>query len=366
MLPKEYPHARIAAVSGDPSETTKQRDLSAMKEEFPRVFDGICRTMKGKPCHLTLKDGSVPVHARRPRPVSEPLLPPSIKELELQISQQLLRRAKGPTDWMHGMVVAMKKPPAREPTKEPEPDNNPGVRICVDFRELNKCLMRKEFPNDTPHQAVRSIPKGMRYFTVIDAFKGYHQVALDEASISLTTFASPIGPLQYLRLPMGLIDAGDDYGERIEAVFGSIPNTRRVMEDILAFSETYEEHKTLHKILQAAAEHQVSIGAKKLQFAQEMVKYAGYEVSGKGFRPDPDLTRAIRDFPVPTSTTDVRSFNGLCQQVGNFSTEVSQCLDPLSPLLKKNVRFEWSPIYEAAFNTTSRHQKQLKPPNSTV
>lgn len=351
MLSPEYPHTRtprstVATMSAAPTEQTKQQDLAVLKELFPKVFDGVCRPMKGKPCHLTVREGTVPVQARRPRPVSEPLLPATIKELQLQIDQKLLRRATEPTDWIHGMVVAMKKPPTGEPSAAP-----PGVRICVDFRELNKCLARKEFPNATPHQAVRSIPKGMRYFTVIDAFKGYHQVALDEESSKLTTFASPLGLLQYTRLPMGIRDAGDDYGERIDPIFSSIPNTRRVMEDILAFSETYEEHKVLvRKLFEAAAEHQVSIGAKKLQFAQESVKYAGYEVSGEGFSPDPELTRAIREFPVPTSTTDVRSFNGLCQQVGNFSTEVSQCLDPLSPLLKKNCRFEWSPVYDAAFN----------------
>jgi len=66
--------------------------------------------MKGRPCHLTVKKGSIPVHASRPRPVSEPLLPPTIKELQFQIRQGLLRKAKGTTDWMHSMVVAMKKP----------------------------------------------------------------------------------------------------------------------------------------------------------------------------------------------------------------------------------------------------------------
>jgi hypothetical protein len=52
----------------------------------------------------------------------------------------------------------------------------------------------------------------MRYFTVVDALKGYHQFALDEDSMALTTFATPEGLHHYTRLPMGICHAGDDYG----------------------------------------------------------------------------------------------------------------------------------------------------------
>ncbi len=41
---------------------------------------------------------------------------------------------------------------------------------------------------------------------------------------------------------MGIIHAGDDFGRRVSDVFDDIPNTRRVVEDILIFFPTYEEH----------------------------------------------------------------------------------------------------------------------------
>ncbi len=39
----------------------------------------------------------------------------------------------------------------------------------------------------------------MKYFTVVDALKGYHQVPLDDEKADLTTFSTPFG-LGYLRL----------------------------------------------------------------------------------------------------------------------------------------------------------------------
>ena len=80
------------------------------------------------------------------------------------------------------------------------------------------------------------------------------------------------------------------------------------------------------------------------------MKFGGYIIDADGFRPDPDLTRAIRLFPKPENVTDLRSFFGLCQQVGSFSDKIAAALDPLSPLLKKSFTWEWTTTHEAAFN----------------
>ena len=64
----------------------------------------------------------------------------------------------------------------------------------------------------------------MKFFTVVDALKGYHQVPLDEESAAMTTFSTPVGRYQYLRLPFGVVHAGDDYCRRVADIFDDIPN----------------------------------------------------------------------------------------------------------------------------------------------
>lgn len=44
-----------------------------------------------------------------------------------------------------------------------------------------------------------------KYFTVMDAMKGYHQCPLDEKSQALTTFITPFGRYKYLQAPYGLL-----------------------------------------------------------------------------------------------------------------------------------------------------------------
>ena len=304
--------------------------------EFQQIFDGVCRPMEGPPCHFELKDGVTPVAMRGSRPVAVPLLPRLKDELDELEQQGVIEKITAPTAWVHPIVIV--------------PKPNGGIRLCVDFRKLNESIITPKFESMTPFQAVRTIPPGMRYFTVVDALKGYHQVPLDDESADLTTFSTPFGRYRYLRLPFGVIHAGDDYSRRVSDIFDSIPNSRRIVEDIAVFSKTYKEHVELVRLLfNRAKEHGVSLNAKKLVYAKSRVKFGGYIIDADGFRPDPDLMKAIRNFPVPGNVTDLRSFFGLCQQVGHFSNKIAAALEPLSPLLKKSYTWEWTTTHDDAF-----------------
>ncbi|KZS04174.1 Uncharacterized protein APZ42_032919 [Daphnia magna] len=194
-----------------------------------------------------------------------------------------------------------------------------GIRFCPDYHPLNKWLIGAKLP---PMRVGRR-------------FDGPHH---------------PEGLHQYTRLPMGISHARDDYGRRFSDIFGHIPNTARCMEDLIVYSSTYDEHINLLRLLfQTASDNNVSFNRKKTVFATHSVVFAGYVVSENGFCPNPELTRAIREFPRPGNITDLRSFFGLCQQVGNFSIKLAATLAPLSPMLKKNIAWEWTPEHELSF-----------------
>ena len=200
-----------------------------------RLSQSFRRRLQGHgwpPCHFVLHDDAVPVKLRGSRPISEPLKLPFREELAAQVAQGIIRKVSPDevTPWIHGVIVVPKK--------------QGGVRFCPDYRPLNKWLIGAKFDNPTPFQSVRSIPQGMRFFAVVDALKGYHQCALYEESMALTTFSTPEGLHQYTRLPMGISHAGDDYERRFHDIFGHIPNTARCMEDLIIYSRTYDEHIT--------------------------------------------------------------------------------------------------------------------------
>ena len=222
--------------------------------------------------------------------------------------------------------------------------------MCVDLGALNKCIVRPRFESGIPFQAVRTIPDGMKFFTVVDALKGYHQVPLDEESTAMTTFSTPLGRFQYIRLPFGVVHTGNDYCRRVAEIFVDIPNSRRIVEDITVFIKTWEEPiELVHQLFARAADNQVSLNVKKLVSVQQTVKFGGFRVTEDHFEPDPELTKAISSFPAPKNMTYVRAFFGPCQQVCNFSDQLSTILSPLSPLLKKKYIREWTTTRKKAF-----------------
>ena len=81
-------------------------------------------------------------------------------------------------------------------------------RRTVDFQHLNSQSQRETHHCQPPFQLVSQIPSNTKK-TVVDAVDGYHAIKLDTESQALTTFITEWGRFMYLRMPQGLIAAGD-------------------------------------------------------------------------------------------------------------------------------------------------------------
>ena len=86
----------------------------------------------------------------------------------------------------------------------------------------------------------------------------------------------------------------------------------------------------------------------KFQFAEKSIDFAGFRVSDSTIEPLPKYLDAIRDFPSPTSTTDIRSWFGLVNQVANY-VQLRDIMEPFKPFLSPRCKFSWSPQLEEAF-----------------
>ena len=95
----------------------------------------------------------------------------------------------------------------------------------------------------------------------------------------------------------------------------------------------------------------IKLSARKLEVGNR-VKFAGFIVSDKGVVPDPAKTEAIRRFPRPTNLTELRSFLGLCNQLGAFLPDLAQLTQDIRALNKKNRAFVWTDVQEKSFRVT--------------
>ena len=91
----------------------------------------------------------------------------------------------------------------------------------------------------------------------------------------------------------------------------------------------------------------------KCELFQQEIKFLGHVVTPKGVKCDPEKTKAVEDWPMPTNVTQIRSFLGLVSYYRRFIPKCATIASPLTRLTKKHARFVWSEECETAF-------KQLK------
>ena len=308
-------------------------------QEYEKVFKsgGPLKIMKSAPMKIELQEDAKPFAIYAARPVSYPLREAVKKELDEMVEQDVIERVGDrPTEWCHPIVVV------------PKPSG--GIRMTVDLTKLNSQVHRTVHNAKTPQDAVSEIVQGAKYFTVCDAVKGYWQLELHEDSRDLTTFLTPWGRFRYKRAPMGFISTGDSYNYRGDLAIDGLEWTHEVVDDVLIASRTYEEHvRDVRAFLNRCAEHDITLNPKKFKFAQSSVKFAGFILSQEGIRADPSKVKAIAEFATPTNISELRSFMGMVNQLGLFSSNISGAATPLRDLLKCKNEFLWLPVHDIAF-----------------
>ena len=82
--------------------------------------------------------------------------------------------------------------------------------------------------------------------------------------------------------------------------------------------------------------------------------YVGHIISGEGIVVNPKRVQAVLDWTQPKSVKQVRSFLGLASYCRRFVKNFSKVAKPLTELLKKDKKFEWTPQCEHSFQELKR------------
>ena len=80
------------------------------------------------------------------------------------------------------------------------------------------------------------------------------------------------------------------------------------------------------------------------------VEYLGHILSAQGFRPNLSKIRVVTEFPVPTNTTGVKAFLGICNYYRRFIKGFAAIASPLNKWTSKNVKFSWTPACQTSFD----------------
>jgi transposase InsO family protein len=226
-----------------------------------------------------------------------------------------------------------------------------SVRLCLDAKQLNKILVpEREFPA-SPDEILQKF-EGVKWLTSLDLVSSFWQIPLTDNSKKFTAFKFDNKIYQFKVLPFGLSTSTASFTKCLDIVLTDAVKsfTTTYVDDILITSNNFEEHiahiDTVLNLLSAA---NMTVKLSKSLFCKDKLPFLGFVLSKDGLSPDIRKLNTIRDWPIPRNQRQLRAFLGICSFYRRFSSIYSSKTIELQYLLKKKVKWKWTPELTCAF-----------------
>ncbi|GKA73814.1 putative nucleotidyltransferase, ribonuclease H [Tanacetum coccineum] len=180
-----------------------------------------------------------------------------------------------------------------------------GWRVCIDYRKLNDATRKDHFPLPFIDQMLERLC-GNEYYCFLDGFSEFFQIPIAPEDQEKTTFNCPYGTFAYRRRPFGLCNAPATFQRCMAAIFHDM------VED---FMEVFMD-----------------------------------DFSVFGIEVDRAKIDVIAKLPYPTNVKGVRSFLGHAGFHRRFIKDFSMISKPMTKLLMKDAKFDFSDDCKKAFN----------------
>ena len=225
------------------------------------------------------------------------------------------------------------------------------MRFAVDYRVLNSRTIKDSFPLPQISDALDCLGKS-KFYTTLDLTSGYWQIELEEDSKHKTAFTTSAGLFEFQKMPFGLTNGPASFQRAMQCCLAGLNWDIALcfLDDVIIFSKDFDEHLSrLGKVFDRLKSHHLKLKPSKCQFLQKEVAYLGYRVSEEGLSTDPQKIEAVRQWPVPKSSKEVKSFLGLCLFYRRFVKGFSDIAAPLYDVSNMQ-RFGWSKEAQQAFD----------------
>ncbi|GJS21807.1 putative reverse transcriptase domain-containing protein [Tanacetum coccineum] len=206
--------------------------------------------------------------------------------------------------------------------------------MCIDYQYLRNLTIKNRYPLPRIDDLFDQL-QGSHYFSKIDLRSGYHQLRVHEDDIPKTAFKTRYEHFEFTVMPFGLTNA--------PAVFMDIRNLVCKLyldkfvivlnDDILIHSKSKEDHEVhLKLVLELLKKERLYAKFSKCEFWLQEVHFLSYVVNHNGIYVDPSKIKVVKNWKVPTTPSEIRSFLGLAGYYRRFITNFSKIAKRLTSL----------------------------------
>lgn len=335
----------------------KKLRFEHMNEEEKEVMEKICEEYKdifycediplsftNQVKHKIRTKNEDPIHIRAYR------LPPCQtaeikKQVDKMLKDNVVRESYSP--WSAPVHLVPKKMDASGTKK---------WRMVVDYRRLNDITIDDKYPLPNINDLFDMLGKSM-YFTTLDLASGYHQIEVQEEDREKTGFSTPFGHFEFNRMPFGLKTAPATFQRAMNNVLKGLQGLHCLvyLDDVIIFSKSLQEHsQKLKAVFDRFRETNLKVQLDKSHFLRKEVLYLGHTITRDGLKPNTDKIDAILNYPLPKTTTEIKSFLGLLGYYRKFIRDFARITKPMTLCLKKKSKIIITEEYKECFETCKK------------
>ena len=246
-----------------------------------------------------------------------------------------------------------------------------GWRMVVEFRNFNAETKADSHPLPLIEEQIVIRAKG-KLFSVLDLRHGFHQMPLAKSSRPLTCRCSPVDPVQWTVMLMGLKNVPSFFERMMEEVLVSAhPELREFVSvhiddiiiatvgDDLTEQELVDLHaKQFNSVLNILDKNQLICGPKKGKLLLESVEFCGSLLRNGTRQRSSGKLPAIQKSKRPETVPALRGFLSCCKFYHTFLKDYAKYAAPLTELLTvgreagragSKVQVQWTDKCDEAF-----------------
>ena len=287
---------------------------------------------------IRLKTDTAPI-AARPRRLSPEAEQEVRKEIEKLTDMGVIRQSSSP--WAAPVVCARRA------------DGN--LRLALDYRRLNEASVPATLHPIPLIEDLLDRLGDAKFYSVLDAKSGYHQMPIPAKDSEVTAFVVPWGQYEWAeRTPFGLKGAGYSFQRMMATILGSSNFVEALcyLDDILIWGDTWEVHlERLELVMGKVRGSGLALSPEKCKFGVDEVKYLGSVIKAGMVSISQQRVDDLRGLMVPTTVRELRRVLGAFSFVQRWLPGVADVAKPLNAGVKGKpyMKLVWTEEMDKAF-----------------